>query len=249
MSRVTTESNGRPVPARLAALATLLDYPDPDFDAKLARALENFTDGAEDLPGSAAGTGRAGGRPVAGSEAKALGRFVQSMRELPPGGREELFAATFEVNPACVANLGIHLFGEENLKRGEFMAALNARYRQAEFSAGSELPDHLAVLLRFAAGTDEAERHDLAAFCLLGPLNKMIAGLAEENPYRALLEAAREVLRGAYPGMTPAPSPVDRMRSHAGGCAPTAAGCGCGGETWAARPPASRDGREPAFKS
>jgi nitrate reductase delta subunit len=141
--------------------------------------------------------------------------------------REELYTATFDVTPACVPYVSIHLFGEENFKRGEFMAALSARYAAAGFETRGELPDHLSVLLRFLAQTDEAERRELVQFCLLGPLGKMIVSLSDENPYRALLKAVREVLTVAYPDLQAALSPLEQMQSHGAAC--TTADTGCGG--------------------
>ncbi len=158
----------------------------------------------------------------------ALARFATGMSKLTSDEREELYTATFDVTPACVAYVSIHLFGEENFKRGEFMAGLYERYSQAGFTTSGELPDHLSVLLRFVAETDEAERQELTEFCLLGPLGKMIAALTGENPYRALLEAVRDVLQAAYPDVTPALSPLEQMQQHGGACAAIASGCACG---------------------
>jgi nitrate reductase delta subunit len=155
--------------------------------------------------------------------------FAPAVAALSQDEREELYTATFDVTPACVPYVSIHLFGEENFKRGEFMAALSARYAAAGFETRGELPDHLSVLLRFLAQTGEAERRELVQFCLLGPLGKMIAALSDENPYRALLEAVREVLTAAYPELQPAVSPLEQMQSHGAACATVASGCGdCG---------------------
>ncbi|MBI5688431.1 MAG: molecular chaperone TorD family protein [Verrucomicrobia bacterium] len=158
--------------------------------------------------------------------------FAPALAALSQDEREELYTGTFDVTPACVPYVSIHLFGEENFKRGEFMAALSARYAAAGFETRGELPDHLAVLLRFLAQTDEAERRELVQFCLLGPLGKMIAALSDENPYRALLKAVREVLAAAYPDLQPAVSPLEQMQSHGAVCVTADTGCGgCGSFT------------------
>lgn len=141
--------------------------------------------------------------------------------EYPHSGSDdlqELYTATFDVTPVCVPYVSIHLFGEENFKRGEFMAALNARYVETGFATNGELADHIAVLLRFAAQVDEVERRELAEFCLLGPLEKMIAALPEANPYRQVLEA----VKAEFAGVQAAPLPVELMQTHGVGCA----GCG-----------------------
>ncbi len=164
-------------------LANLLEYPGPEFDSRLA-AAESASPG-----------------------------FVGQMCALSAEDREELFSATFDINPSCVPYTGIHLFGEENFKRGEFMAALFARYEETGFVPNGDLPDHLANLLRFAASADDAECRELAEFCMLGPLQKMTKSLDETNPYHALLESVRTALEEALPGILPATSPFDQMRS------------------------------------
>jgi nitrate reductase delta subunit len=52
--------------------------------------------------------------------------------------------------------VGFHLFGE-SYKRGAFMAKLNGEYRARHFSAESELPDHLCVMLRYLADVEDDE--------------------------------------------------------------------------------------------
>ena len=198
-------------------LADLLEYPGRGFEERLRC-------GASEEPRLSSDQSAT---PCRDASAPVLSRFVQSISALTMDEREELYSATFDVTPSCVLYVSIHLFGEQNFKRGEFMATLQARYQQAGFDPRGELPDHLSALLRFAARTDEVERRDLVQFCLLAPVAKMIAALSESNPYHALLEAVREALQAAYPGMLPALSPVEQMRQHSAGCAAVKAGCGC----------------------
>ena len=209
----------KPLTTMLITLADLLEYPGSEFEARLARS------GVSAERRHSSDQSAALSRDAATSP---LERFASAISALTADEREELYTGTFDVTPACVLYVSIHLFGEENFKRGEFMAGLLARYAQAGFDRAGELPDHLSVLLRFAAQTDDAERRELAEFCLLGPLGKMIAAVQETNPYRALLEAVRETLQAAYPGLQPALSPVEQMRQHGGTCAAVSAGCNCG---------------------
>jgi nitrate reductase molybdenum cofactor assembly chaperone NarJ/NarW len=214
-----------------------------------AEAVRNSTrrDGVFPLPeGEGQGEGKGGARDS--GALVALDRFASCLAALSQEEREELYTTTFDVTPACVPYVSIHLFGEENFKRGEFMAGLQARYQQTAFTTAGELPDHLSVLLRFAAHTDEAERRELVEFCLLGPVGKMIGALSEANPYRALLEAVRDTLQAAYPGLQPAPSPVEAGRQQGTGAAfESCSGCG----PVASHEPTSRSGvsaerRQPA---
>jgi len=188
---------------KLKTLARLLEYPAGKFETEMAALC------------------RVAATP-------ALNCIVVAMSALTPAEREELYTATFDIPPACVPYVSLHLFGEENFKRGELMAALLGRYRQAGFDPAGELPDHLAVLLRYAAQADEAERRELVEFCLLGPAQKMIAALPDTNPYRTVLEAVRETLQAAYPGLKPALSPLEQMQNSGAGCALVSSGCHCG---------------------
>lgn len=186
----------------LAVLGRLLEYPGPDFDGFLAHARDTV-------------------------DSLALVAFCDTIAPLDHDQREELYTATFDVTPRCVPYASIHLFGEENFKRGEFMAALHQQYELAGFTTGGELPDHVAVLLGYAATLGESARRELVEFCLLGPLGKIAAALAEDHPYRFLLDAVDETLRAAYPGIQAALSPVEQMRQH-GVCPTVSDGCHCG---------------------
>jgi nitrate reductase delta subunit len=107
---------------------------------------------------------------------------------------QELYTATFDMQPVCYPYLGYQLFGE-SYKRGAFMAQLNEAYHVVGYSAEQELPDHLAVVLHFV-GLNCANRH--SDFCLsllnegvIPALEKMLQTFGEqsENPYFGLLSA------------------------------------------------------------
>jgi nitrate reductase delta subunit len=83
-----------------------------------------------------------------------FGTFVE---ETPRGRLEEIYTATFDLNAAGYPYVGYHLFGESH-QRSVFMRELNERYRAHGFAEGAagELPNYLAVLLRFLAVCDDA---------------------------------------------------------------------------------------------
>jgi len=188
--------------ARLAVLARLAGYPGLEFEPVVESAIDE----------------------VGGDQ---LAAFRDHMIALSQDQREELYTATFDVTPKCVPYVSIHLFGEENFKRGEFMAALHSRYELSGFDTGGELPDHVAILLRYATALAEPERRELVEYCLLGPLGKMIESLAGGHPYGFLLQTVNEVLHAHYPGIEAPPSPLEQMRQH-GICPTVSDGCNCG---------------------
>jgi nitrate reductase molybdenum cofactor assembly chaperone NarJ/NarW len=222
---MSTSSNDCPLSEILSSLGSLAEYPKAGFCDLVART-----------------------KPLITGEAQPrFDEFASTITQLSPDAREELYTGTFDVTPACVPYVSIHLFGEENFKRGEFMAALNARYAAIDFSPNGDLPDHFANLLRYAAAVDAAERQELVHFCLLGPLAKMARGLHQENPYRALLEVILTTLAAAYPGLRAPLSPLEQMQQHGTSCAAVSSGCGCGSHLTSEAPPSQLSRSEPAL--
>ncbi len=158
--------------------ADLLDYPTPD----LARQA-----------GVCAGATAA----VAPQAAALLGRFGAHVGAASPAHLEELYTATFDLKPACSPYVGYHLFGE-SYKRGAFLARLNAEYQARSFAPGNELPDHVAVALRFLATDGDTEFSRVLLREGLRPaLEKMAGSLGDEgaNPYGHVLRALLLVLQ------------------------------------------------------
>jgi nitrate reductase molybdenum cofactor assembly chaperone len=137
-------------------------------------------------------------------------RFIHDSEALSLCERQELYARTFDLNPACALEIGYHLFGE-NYKRGVFLA--NLRQTEEPFAVGqaNQLPDYLPVLLRLLVKLDEQElRASLIAECLLPALEKMLKAFGEsENPYRYLLKAICTLLESEVTA-----SPAQRGRAQ-----------------------------------
>ncbi len=120
-----------------------------------------------------------------------MARFRAFVEQTAPERLEELYTATFDLRPVCYPYIGYQLFGE-SYKRGEFMALLSSRYRQAGFETSGELPDCLSVILRYLAQTPDA---DLVTEGVVPALERMVEQL-QGNPYRELLQAILAVLQG-----------------------------------------------------
>ncbi len=122
--------------------------------------------------------------------AKLLKKFEFFLARVALTQMQEIYTRTFDLQPACYPYVGHHLFGED-YRRGLFMAGLKRQYLSRDFSAGQELPDHLAVILRFLTKpSGDNENHELIHECLIPALEKMLMGLREEdNPYRGVLQA------------------------------------------------------------
>jgi len=158
------------IPYRL--FAGLLEYPAVDLGRQAGECLDWLSS--------------------AGSPAAApLQSFCGYVREAPQARMEELYTRTFDLQAVCSPYVGYQLFGD-SYKRGLFMARLNEGYRERGFSAGTELPDHVVVVLRFLAlGTEDEFSQALLDEGLVPALAKMLKplGSPSDNPYSEVLGA------------------------------------------------------------
>jgi nitrate reductase molybdenum cofactor assembly chaperone NarJ/NarW len=159
----------------LSTFAELLAYPaaDPVEAARRCRAL------LRDRPA-----------------APLLDGFLSRAARARPHELEEVYSATFDLDPACAPYVGHHLAGDSP-KRGLFMARLAQAYRDDGFEGGArqgELPDHVTVVLRYLAAAPEGpSRTAVLEDALVPALEKMIAALPEgDDAYRPVLAALRE---------------------------------------------------------
>lgn len=147
---------------------------------------------------------------LAGVDMEAAGHlwaFVAWADETPLGRQEEIYTGTFDLQVVCYPYVGYQLFGE-SYKRGAFLVKLKEAYRARGFMAEDELPDHLAVMLRFLATMDDEEAaRDLASECLLPALERMkLVFDGKANPYNHVIRALAIVLCKAGPIQGPAPA-------------------------------------------
>lgn len=134
--------------------ADVLDYPD---DSSLGIARECLQKLETSFPDSA--------RPMK--------TFVDYTQSQSLGTREETYTQTFDTASERTLYVGYQLFGE-NPKRSTFLVRLEEAYQSHQFSRGSELADHLPVLLRFLSVAREPEfAIPLLQECLLPVLDKI----------------------------------------------------------------------------
>jgi len=177
--------------------------------------------------------------PEAAAEVTQFGAYVEqhSQREL-----EEVFTATFEINPACALEIGWQLFGED-YDRGLLLVRLRQELRNYGLSESCELPDHLTHVLPLIAAMPEDEAERFVQACVIPAVNKMWEAIVRsDSPYGAVIRALSMVLQsvwgegcplpdgsGRYRTDTPHPEGVDLL--HAFPVADIHFGCGsgCGG--------------------
>jgi nitrate reductase delta subunit len=123
-------------PLAWQAQSLLLSYPDEQFAQRLALAARV----AAALPDSVA-------RPLL--------RFSAHAEQTAPADLAAAYVATFDHRKRCCPYLTYYAYGDTR-KRGIGLLRLKQTYAAAGWSLGDdELPDHLAVVLEFAA-TDPA---------------------------------------------------------------------------------------------
>jgi nitrate reductase delta subunit len=179
----------------LALFAELLEYPRPGL-ARPARECSRAV------------------APESAEAAAALTQFAAFVERTPYDTLEEVYTATFDLNATCHPYVGFHIFGED-YRRSVFLLELKQKYREYDFDCGMELPDHLAVVLRFLSiCTDEELVREIARTALLPTLEPMLLGPekaavaeGEEPPpdpfdvgldYRRVLNALRLFLRARF---------------------------------------------------
>lgn len=162
-------------------MAHLLDYPGADLVDNIVRCL-------------ACGSGEA--RPI-------LQTFRDRIQKLGVAWLQEIYIETFDFHAETSPYIGHHLFGEE-IRRSVFMAELRGRYRECGLVENSELPDHLANVLRFLGALQASEeRSELIYACLVPAIRHMLQAMKPENLYTPLLQALLRFCEQEISAVTP----------------------------------------------
>ncbi len=126
--------------------------------------------------------------------AEPLSRFASFAQSVTLHELEETFTRTFDLSPACAAEIGWHLFGEEYL-RGLFMVRIRNEMRERGLEETGELPDHVVHLLAVIAAMENDSARELARACMCPAVGKMQRSLeGGDPPFRPLVDALAELL-------------------------------------------------------
>lgn len=153
-------------------LARLLDYPDENL-LELIKKVSYLISVSQ---------------PVPDELLENWQRFASHAVAVKYTGMQEVYTATFDLNPVCSLYISIGLFGEENFNRSLFMARMVDAFNIYQFPLHpGELPDSLPVLLKFMPFiTDHERRESFIRDCILAPAQECILKLSEKNnPYSA----------------------------------------------------------------
>ena len=165
----------------LASIGRLLAYPQADFHEIFEATRLEVID-------------------VSPPAAEHFERFAEEARAISLDHAQELYTRAFDVNPVCMPYLSVHLFGQDSFKRAVLMTGLKAAYEAAHFDSGTELPDHIALVLQSAPKLPAEDWIELHAYCLEKPLREMLAALERSgSPWRHLVRAVSELVNLGEP--------------------------------------------------
>ncbi len=100
--------------------------------------------------------------------------FCSFVEDAPLGEVQELYTRTFDLDATYHPYVGHHLFGE-SYKRSAFMVGLKQRYKDYDFVVEGELPDHLAVMLRYLSLCEDNDQvTEIIRDAMVPALEKMI---------------------------------------------------------------------------
>jgi nitrate reductase delta subunit len=180
LAALRERSTNRAMQDRLVwqAASLLLAYPDDGLAGRL--------DAVDELIGH-----------ISGPPAALLGQTVAALRAREPMAAAMDYVATFDMRRRCTMYLTYWTAGDTR-NRGREMLAFATAYREAGVQPpGGEAPDHLTVVLEFAATVDpEAGRRLLDQHRV--PIDVLRGALADaESPYEPTVAAVCETLPAA----------------------------------------------------
>lgn len=147
--------------------------------------------------------------PHVAEVARRLDNLREQLAPLGDHGAEELFARTFDINPAVSMDVGFQLHGLA-YKRGEFLVRAGEAVARHGVSTHGELADHLPVMLDLAAAMDAGERRELVENCIAPAVRRMASGLPQESAgYGEAIHAVDAFLRANFGCADVGPPPPD----------------------------------------
>ncbi|MHC4841726.1 MAG: molecular chaperone TorD family protein [Planctomycetota bacterium] len=130
---------------------------------------------------------------------------------------EEKYTQSFEINPAVALEVGYHLFGLA-YQRGEFLARAKMEEEAVGIDSGSELADHLPVMLELAEKlTDEDSAMSLIQEAIFPAVQHMCTGfIPNDLKFGQAVVALHEYLKSNYECIvfTPAEQAQEEVASH-----------------------------------
>lgn len=123
-----------------------------------------------------------------------LGRFLDHLDATPPAALAADYVATFDHRKRCCLYLTYYAYGDTR-ERGKALLRFKTAYREAGLDLDDgELPDHLSVVLEFAATADPEAGHRLLTGHRAGLELLRLALTEARSPWSAVLQAVSATL-------------------------------------------------------
>nr|NIV30865.1 nitrate reductase molybdenum cofactor assembly chaperone [Anaerolineae bacterium] len=122
--------------------------------------------------------------------------FREAVDGLSSPRLQEIYTGTFDLDARCHPYIGYQLLGE-SYKRSQFMLGLKECYREHGVQPPSnELPDHLAVMLRFLAAVPNREiSREMVVEALMPALEGMLREAQQEEPPEEAKDAGKSLAK------------------------------------------------------
>lgn len=160
-------------------LASVLSYPDAEFDGKLERCVEMMGSMDSEL-------------------ARRFSKWADCIGGLSLEDRQEVYARTFDMSPKCTLEIGWHLFGEQ-YDRGTFLVWMRGQLRQFGLQESTDLPDHARHALAVLGRLEPEAADSFGTACVLPALEIVRDGLKQlESPYELLVDTLCRYLESQH---------------------------------------------------
>lgn len=151
--------------------------------------------------------------------AKVFEEFLQYLDQQSTRQIQESFTSAFDLQALCQPYVGYQLCGESQA-RTIFMMKLKELYESHNFSCGTELPDHLNVLLCYIGSINDPKGNaEIVVDALLPAVKKIVAeDEMQTHPYLPLVKSLElyltHVVEAAMPDVCETETPVQKEMSH-----------------------------------
>ena len=133
-------------------------------------------------------------RPIHPQATLLVDAFAERVENLNLEQLQELYTATFDLNPVCTLEVGWQLFGEE-YARGSFLVAMRDHLREHGISEEGELPDHLTNVLPLLDYLEQDIAAEFAHNFVVPAVKKMLKEIGgKDNPYENVMRAVELLL-------------------------------------------------------
>ncbi len=127
-----------------------------------------------------------------------LKQFFNLLKQSDLKELQEIYIASFDMNPATCLDIGWHLYGE-NYNRGQFLVKVRALMREKGIEETTDLPDHLTHIIAVLSKMGLDEQNEFGKEYIVPALNKITKGFEKsESPYKHLIKFTNDFFENQF---------------------------------------------------